>query len=324
MGVDVEGAGVADHQQRFAARGDERPLEAGAIERGAAHDVLRAVAVTVVFDGREVDVAGRRRGRVGKRRAGQPAVESPQQDGDPHAPGVDDARLAQPGQQRRGPLEARLGLAHDALEGGRDRGLTGGRGRARAGRVTHHRQHRSLDGIADRLVGRPGCLNERLAETVDVGVAAPGEPLRDPAQHLREDDAAVAPGAEQGALGERLSVVADAALRTRPRRVERGAVREQHVSAGVAVRHRVDVDGVDGVAVRHQPALGHAQGGVEGGGVDPASLTHRRTPPGPGCGRRRRPRARATRPQRPMAASLYARDRSQQRGDRRERRGLRA
>ena len=71
------------------------------------------------------------------------------------------------------------------------------------------------------------------------------------AEHLAEDHPAVAARAQQRALaeggepGEETSVVADMFSSGLAQRVAGGDDGEVHVGAGVAVGHRVDVEGVD-------------------------------------------------------------------------------
>ena len=67
-------------------------------------------------------------------------------------------------------------------------------------------------------------------------------------EHLAEDHAAVAAGAEQGATAERGERGGEVGVARRAASwigVAGGAHREVHVGAGVAVGHRVDVEGVD-------------------------------------------------------------------------------
>ena len=123
-------------------------------------------------------------------------------------------------------------------------------------RSAHHAQHRALNRIADGLVACIGCRSHRPRERCAVRMLAVRQPAREPLHELGEDDAAVATSAEQRSARDR------AAHRTYSgrRRIRqfggrRRAKRQQHVDARIAVRHREDVEGIDGVGVGLQ-ALG--------------------------------------------------------------------
>ena len=108
-------------------------------------------------------------------------------------------------------------------------------------------QDRALDRRTDRGVAGVGRLGHRLGH--HHGVAFTGYGAGDPRdqcpEELAEDDAAVAPGAEQGPAAERRQRRPDPGTPRVEEGVAGGAHREVHVGAGVAVRHREDVEGVD-------------------------------------------------------------------------------
>lgn len=185
--------------------------------------------------------------RVGARRHGGKRL---QQYDDAAPARVDDAGPAQCGELFRG---ADQGLARGV--GGGARGPGGAAAADRRGAVgggAHDGQHRALDGPGDRAVAEVGGPAQRVGERVTVELGGRHQRLGEAAQELAEDDAGVAAGAEQGAVGERLDrtgrahvgqvVIAVVAL------AERTAGRlegEEQVGAGVGVRDREDVERVD-------------------------------------------------------------------------------
>jgi hypothetical protein len=90
------------------------------------------------------------------------------------------------------------------------------------------------------------------AMSADVGSPALGiaEPLGEAAQDLGGDDARVAAGAHEGAMGDRLgNVLHRGVLRERLDLLHDGPKRERHVGAGVSVRDREHVELVDLLAL---------------------------------------------------------------------------
>jgi large subunit ribosomal protein L28 len=117
------------------------------------------------------------------------------------------------------------------------------------------RQDRALHGRPDRGVRRLGGLGHRLGHDRRVAFAAPGpaHPGDQGPQQLAEDHAAVAAGAQQRTTAERGESGAEVGVVTGlVDGVAGGAHRQVHVGAGVAVGHRVDVEGVDLLASRRE------------------------------------------------------------------------
>ena len=255
--VHAQRRGVADDEHGLALRLRESSSKYRAVESRALHDVLDAVAVALVLDAAEVHLAGRCGRRLRQRLAAHAVEQARQHDGDALAAGVDDSGLAQARQQIGRALHARLGFldrdGEHRVEGERGVGL-----RRDGGGLAHDRQHRALDGLGHRVVGRLRGAAERGAELRGTERIDALEGVGDAAQHLREDDAAVAARAEQRRVGERL------ADRARPAGLGqgrvRGAQREQHVGPGIAVRHGVDVDRVERLAVGLEPEFGDLEG----------------------------------------------------------------
>ena len=254
--VHTQRRGVADDEHGLAPRFHESSSKYRAIESRALHDVFDAVAVTLVLDTAEVHL-GRCGRRLRQRLAADAVEQARQHDGDTLAAGVDDSGLAQARQQIGRALHARLGF----LDRDREQRVEGERGvglRRDGGGLAHDRQHRALDGLGHRVVGRLRGAAERGAELRGTERIDALEGVGDAAQHLREDDAAVAARAEQRRVGERL------ADRARPAGLRqgrvRGAQRKQHVGPGIAIRHGVDVDRVERLAVGLEPEFGDLEG----------------------------------------------------------------
>ena len=171
-------------------------------------------------------------------------------DAQPAPAGVDHAGLAQ--------LPELLGGVQERLSRGRGGGREdvasprprlGGTPYGGVGGGAGDGQDRALDRRTDSGVAGLGGLGHGLCHhggVVLLGGGA-GDPECDGAQDLAEDDAAVAAGAEQCPSAERGQRGSQVELLGRGLvdRVAGSAHREVHVGAGVAVGHRVDVEGVD-------------------------------------------------------------------------------
>ena len=161
--VHAQRRGVADDEHGLALRFRESSSKYRAIESRALHDVFDAVAVTLVLDAAEVHLARRCGRRLRQGLAAHTVEQARQQHGDALAAGVDDAGLAQARQQIRRALHARLGFLdrdrEQRVEGERDVGL-----RRDGGGLAHDGQHRALDGLGHRVVGRLRGAAERGAE----------------------------------------------------------------------------------------------------------------------------------------------------------------
>jgi hypothetical protein len=141
------------------------------------------------------------------------------------------------------------------------------------GGLAHDGEHRAFDGDAHGGVGGVRSAAQSAADAIDAHDLDAVEGAREAAQHLREDDPAVAACTEERAARDCLEVGADGRRWVRPARLEGGAQGEQHVRAGVAVGDGVDVERVDGVAVAREPRLGGRERaaecrGVYGGDID--------------------------------------------------------
>ena len=203
------------------------------------------------------------------------------QDDDQAAPTrVDDAGPAQR-LQLLGGVPQRLGSAgRRGLEHGREVLGRLDRGRLRGG--PGHGQDGALDRVRHGRVGRLRGGGQRAADPLRHGlVGGRDEHLRGTAHQLAEDHPGVAAGPEQGAVGGRAQGAQEVTVVRTGLDLLQGRLHGQvEVGAGVAVRDRVDVEGVDllpGPAERRQglPAAGPHRVGVEVG--DP--LTVLRPPP---------------------------------------------
>jgi len=200
--------------------------------------------VPIVSDGRELDRALRGRGWVRQRFTEDGHTQTREDDGDAQPARVDHAGFAQSRQQ--------LGRASDARPSRllrrpqhRDEVIA-----CRAGRsLAHHGQHRPFDGRAHGLVGCRCRCAQRTSKRISVDDLDSFEGQRSAAEHLGQDDAAVAARAQQRSAREGSHVLACGNRAGAVSGVEGGPEGEQHVRTGVAIGHRVHVDRVDRVAV---------------------------------------------------------------------------
>ena len=215
-------------------------------------------------DARRSVVLERRRGR-----AAQGRDDPGEDDRQPVAAGVDDARLPQHRQQVGPALHGRLAGVERALEQpGQQRVLlvgaalvgqprlrhVGELGRDPVGHLPHHREDRALRRRAHGAVGAIGRARHRGTDQdrVDELAGARDQLLGGAADELGEDHAGVAAGAQQRCAGDRVDDLLAADLVERAlvlgepvELVEHRAQRQRHVVAGVAVGDREDVEVVD-------------------------------------------------------------------------------
>jgi hypothetical protein len=210
---------------------------------------------------------------------------------------VDDAGLAQPGEQLGRARERLLGAGEDRVDRGLERAarhLLGG-----LGHLAYDGQDRALDRLAHAAIGDVARAAEGAGERAGVEHGLAAEGVAEAAQDLREDHAGVALRAAQRGVAhdER-----EPLRRRRLRRLERAhdaRHRLREVRARVAVRHRVDVHVVDPLARRAERGRGTGRDGPHAreqrGGVGRAAhvgtSVPRRSAPPPRCGGTRRPAA---------------------------------
>ena len=188
------------------------------------------------------------------------------------AAGVDDAGVAQDGQQVGGAADGLLALLDGALEDLGDGGVLACRCGASGSRrgsgmwASSVAMRLAISRTTVRIVPSAGSRTRRVGAVdgaghggaderrVDQLAGARHELLRRPADELGEDDAAVAAGAEQGGAGDGVDDLLAADLVDRAalllgdeavELVEDGAQRERHVVPRVAVGDREDVEVVD-------------------------------------------------------------------------------
>ena len=238
----------------------------------------------------------RRRVVVERRRLGaaQGGDDAGEDDGQAVAAGVDDARLAQHGQQVGPALDRLLAGVERGLEHvGDQRVLLLGRGDAvQAGlrhvrelgrdpmrHLAHHGEDRALGGRAHGAVGAIGRARQRGADQDRVHqlAGARDQLLGGAADQLGEDHPRVAARSQQRGAGDGVDdlVAADlvdrAAVGEAVELVEHGAQRERHVVAGVAVGDGEDVEVVDLLAPRLELRQGALDDGAE---ADEAGIGH--------------------------------------------------
>ena len=177
-------------------------------------------------------------------------------DHDPHTAGVHHPGLFQPGQQFRGVVQGAAGGGQGRLPVGQ--AIGGGRlfpGRFQSlGGAADNGQHCAFDRIAYGTIGgiaggpQGGGQIRRRADFLI------RQSLGQALEKLGKDDAAVAAGLPKGPVGQTGGHRANAAVRNLAYPVNAGFHRQQHISAGIAVRHRVHIQGVEGVPVAFQAA----------------------------------------------------------------------
>ncbi len=197
------------------------------------------------------------------------AEQALEQHDEPLAAGVDDPRPPQHlqlvGRARERLVPGLDGAAHHV---GEVAALVESRARALRGRSSDG-EHGALDGAADRgvrLVRRPG---ERVADGLRAAVLLLAQDLRPAAQQLAEDHPGVAPRTEQRTRGEGVGHLGQpGVVRQALDRRGGGLDGEVEVGAGVAVRHREDVEPVDLVALLAELGEGVAAPLPSGVGVE--------------------------------------------------------
>ena len=118
------------------------------------------------------------------------------------------------------------------------------------GRLADHRQDRALHGLGDRAVCSLGAERHGVGQVQAVEPALAAEALGHPAEDLARDDARVAARTHQRPEADRRSDPLGRPVRGPFGFVEGRLDRCVHVSTGVTVGDRIDIEGVDLVDVR--------------------------------------------------------------------------
>jgi hypothetical protein len=292
--VDLQRAVVADDQHRVA-EALERLAPRIGLEPLAGHREVRAVLVGRGLVLRMRDARRRVVLELGRRRAAQRGDHAREEDRQPVAAGVDDARGAQDLEQVGRPLDRLLPGVQCLLEHVGQHGVLARLGHSvaepRLGRVgdlrgharrhlAHHGEDRALRGRAHRPVRalhrpRHGRGDQHRVDEL----AGPRDQLlRGAADELGEDHARVATRPEQRGARHRVDdLVApdlvELALGGEPvELVEHGVQRERHVVPGVAVGDREHVEVVDLLAARLELGQRPLDDGTE---ADEAGIGHR-------------------------------------------------
>ena len=264
VGVHVDlVVGVGTHEQLAVAHGTQELKALVLVKRGVglkeelvAVAELRALPVVVGLDLNATE--GRVAGRAGGIKRGGEILDNGaaakrggnkvlQEDGKAKGAGVDHAVLLQNGQQVGRAGDGLVGLDDDGIERvlGRELLLFALVGLGRD--ITQHREDRALDGLAD---GLEGDLDGATEGEGDVGrrngLIGRDEALGHAAQNLRGDDAGVAAGTHQGAVGDGAGDGFHIGIGGKGGELlgHRGE-RERHVGTGVAVGYGEDVELVD-------------------------------------------------------------------------------
>ena len=212
--MDVRRGRVANHEQRLPAGRCECALDRAEVEGGGLatqQDELGAVAGALVLDGVRLDrLACREPWRGRQRDSGEAQREAFEEDGDPGASGIDDARLAEAGQQLGRPLHACIRLVDERRQ---QRLVVRTRCEAfprHGGRLAQDGEHRAFHGMAHGGIGRVRGLRQRLNEGRAGGLVAAIEGFGEAADHLAQDHAAVPARTEERRARHLPGEVADA------------------------------------------------------------------------------------------------------------------
>ena len=189
-------------------------------------------------------------GRVRERLAGQRRRDAAHDLEQACAAGVDDPGLLEDSELVRRPCQRVLAALDQLLQQRRGLELRVAGVLGLLGELADHRQHRSLHRTPYRAVGGVAGGAEGAADRR--GVEQPGlaERLGGAAQDLGEDHARIAAGAHQRRPRELLREHGAVGSGRGLEHVHDRARRLRQVRAGVAVRHRIDVQVVDAAAVR--------------------------------------------------------------------------
>ena len=233
---------IAYDEQRIPER-LELLLERRAVEPGALDDEDGAVAVAreLLVNGVEVQrlLDRRVRNRLA-RHDGRDAADDLEQAG---PAGVDDARGTKDVEQLRRALDRVRTAQHDCCDQLAHRAV---RMRLRLLRhLADDRQHRALDRLRHRRVGRIARAPESARQRCGIELLGIGDRLGEAADDLREDDAGVAARAHQRGARHFLPERREIRCVGRLDLLDRVANGERQVRAGVAVRYGVDVQIVE-------------------------------------------------------------------------------
>ncbi len=276
--VHLQRARVADDEDRVAEQ-LERLDEASGAELSAGDGEVGAEAIGAGGVLRVCDARRRVMLELWRLVASQRGDDAGEHDRQAVAAGIDDAGVAQGGQQLGAALDRFLAGVHGALERSGDQLILDAARRRRlqarvacavrdvggdlVGHLARDGQHRSLCRIAHGRVRAVGGIRERGADQRRVDqLARPGDELLGGASNqLREDHAGVAARAEQRRARDRLNDLLTPDLVDRARAVcalqpvellQHGAQRQGHVVARIAIGDRKDVQVVDLLSTRFQ------------------------------------------------------------------------
>ena len=143
--------------------------------------------------------------------------------------------------------------------------------------AANHGEHGAFARIAYCPVGSlPGHIQGRGKIGSRAGLA-PQKGISETLEELGKDDAAVASGTEEGALGQFLGDLAGRQAIVIRATLNAGAKGKGHIGSGIAVWDRKNIQGVDGVTVLFQPVKAGQKGPPQFGAGQPGIL-YRRQP----------------------------------------------
>jgi hypothetical protein len=266
--VDLEQLGVADDELAAALLRHPR-LDRVAVEVLAVDQELSAVEVVRVVPvvGASLDVGLRLDGRVhGLELASLERGDEPfGEDRQPERPRVDHSGVLEHRQQLGRATHRGVDLGDRHLHDVVCRRSLAGRAARGASRVLHDGEHRALDGLTHRLVGRALGAGQSVGDDLSGHLLGAVGGFAQPSQHLGQDHPRVAARSHERPVRDGLADVGDRGVGGQQGEFADDRVHgERHVRAGVPVGHREDVEAVhllttrlerDG-GVRDQPGCG--------------------------------------------------------------------
>ena len=184
-------------------------------------------------------------------------------DDDALTTGVYDAGVSEHREHRWSLSEGVFGFVEGAVPKVKDAFVGGGPVGSTLSEAAKDGEHGTFDGLGDGGVAGLGAGGEGISEGSRVGGLDVLEALGESGKELREDDAAVAAGTEEGAAGGFLGDGGEGGGVYGLQAGIHGLHGEEHVGAGVAIGNGEDVEGVNDVAVPLKATGSCVQGGFQ-------------------------------------------------------------
>ena len=257
------------HAQLAVAHGGQEVQRFVLVEHVGVNQELVAVRVFAAFpvvDLLDLDLRGgvaRECQLVDKRAflAGQRGHKAVDEDGQAVAAGVDHAVFLQHGQKLGRALHGRVGFLHHVGQRVGRRHLLLARVLSSGGGIFQHGEDGAFHRLAHGFERHVLRLGKRRFDGLGVHGVVAGRAFAQAAQNLRRDDAGVAAGAHERAVGDGLADFGTGSADGQLGQVRNDRLkRQRHVRAGVAVGHGEDVQAVDLVLARAEVLAGGRNG----------------------------------------------------------------